>query len=263
MLKATPESVPETIQLGAWARVEGVYRVGSKPLPNTMLDLSTNMSILDGPNEPNIFFSYKAATGPDGKFVFDRVFPGRGWVGRQLVYMVNEGATEVGSSKQMPFEVAAGETREINIGGDGIAVVGQLAPAPGFKGKPEWQFASINVRVAMPQLPPPKIPAGVLKDPKLREAWAKEWMLTPEGMAWREMNIANQRLIESSPSFNVSADRDGTFRIDDVPSGSYQLSIYFHNGGAVPGQLRDYKFTVPDDSEHPSKELDLGVVHLE
>jgi uncharacterized GH25 family protein len=263
VVKATADSAPETIRLTAWGRVEGEYRVGDEPLTNAMLELSSNALSDRDPKGPNIFTSYKAATGPDGKFVFERVFPGRGWVGRQLVYMVNEGATEVGSSKQMPFDVAAGETREVNVGGNGIVVVGQLVPAKGVKGKVEWQFASMYVRVATSQVPRPKIPVGVLNDPKLREAWVKEWMLTPEGMAWRDMNNANQRLMQDSPNFRVSVDRDGTFRIDDVPPGSYTMNIDFQREGPAAGQLRDYKFTVPDGANDPTSELDLGLIELD
>jgi hypothetical protein len=64
-----------------------------------------------------------------------------------------------------------------------------------------------------------------------------------------------------NPYFTVTVDRHGTFRIDDVPAGSYSLGVRFQQNDA--GHLRDYRFTVPptkgDLAEQP---IDLGVLTL-
>lgn len=262
-VKALSETAPESIRLSPWGRIEGVYRVGQKPAPNITLEFDSNAINAPGQNDPSMHASHRVTTGPDGEFVFERIFAGRGWLGRQIIIMVGEGATEVASSKRVPLEVVAGQTTQVNVGGDGTTVVGKLAAAGGVNDEVPWHFAQLNVRIEVPPAPPVPVPAAVQNDNEAAQAWFKEWQLSPEGIAWKGIREANQRLSESSPSFTATVDRDGSFRIDDVPSGNYTLSMYFDHQKPAPGQLRDYKFAVPAGTDAASEPLDLGVVQLE
>ena len=49
------------------------------------------------------FRSTKPLTDGEGHFVFERVLPGKGHIGRRMIFMVNEGATEVTSSRHEPL----------------------------------------------------------------------------------------------------------------------------------------------------------------
>jgi hypothetical protein len=148
------------------------------------------------------------------------VIPGAGRIGRRITFMVDEGATEVTSSYMIGPNFPAGETAQIDLGGIGRPVVGNLQPPLGFTEKVRWNFAIFTV----------------VSD--AAEARAR------------------------SPYFTVTVDRDGKFRIDDVPAGSYSLNVRFQRAGA--GHLECHRFDVfhaKDDLLEPP--VDLGILTLE
>ena len=132
-LKSAEAAIPETIKLTPWARVEGVFKVGSKPLPGVTLNIDSNAIQSHGEGTPNIFTTHETTTGADGSFVFNRVLPGQGRLGRRVVFMVDDGATEVTSSKMVPVNLPAGQTTRVDVGGDGRAVIGRLRDPPTSK----------------------------------------------------------------------------------------------------------------------------------
>jgi beta-lactamase regulating signal transducer with metallopeptidase domain/protocatechuate 3,4-dioxygenase beta subunit len=225
-IKATPEWTARIIRLEPWSRVEGTFRVGKTTVANVSIEMDVHR--LDhsfGPGGPNIFSQHRATTGPDGRFVFERVIPGTGWIGRRIVFMVDEGATEVTSSHMMCADFPAGKTVHIDLGGTGRPVVGRLQPPEGFTGKIRWNFADIRV---MPE-------------------------------------AAEERAVR--PYFMATVDRDGRFRIDDVPAGRYSMNVWFMRTAQQSddaGQLSNHRFVVPslasDGAERP---IDLGVLRLE
>jgi hypothetical protein len=125
----------------------------------------------NGEGESHITTLHEATTGPDGRFTFDRVIPGRGRIGRQIVMMVNEGATEVTSSCKLSAEFPAGKTVHIALGGTGLAVVGKLQPAEGVDAKAvRWNFELLTARPE-PDGPPwagPYLRASVARDGTFR-----------------------------------------------------------------------------------------------
>jgi hypothetical protein len=244
-LRSEEGSVPAEIKLTPWARVEGTFRVGARPVAGVTLDLQvTPEPLANEPGRQGLFYaSYQATTDAAGRFEFDRVLPGRGRVGRRLIRMVDEGATEVTSSKRETVMTTPGATLQVELGGRGRPVVGQLIPPKDQEGQVVWSFASIGLNPFTPVAPPadPNDPASM----QLRMAW--------------QQNIEQ---IRNSPSFQASCDKTGAFRIDDVPPGDYQLRV---NSYEKPGgQLRNYSVTVPafegDELEEP---LDLGELQLE
>ena len=155
-------------------------------------------------------------TGPDGRFAFDRVIPGRGRIGRGITFMADDGATEVTSSCKIVADFPAGKTAHIDLGGTGRAVIGKLQPPAGAAKPVPWSFAEVSARPA------------------------------------RDEDQAN------GPYLTATLDREGRFRIDDVPAGSYMLSIHFHRGDmGFPGVLR---FAVTPSEGPP---IDLGTLTLQ
>jgi len=261
-VRVAPEKTNSTIELTPWARLEGTFRAGPKVVPNVTMEYYSNAVHSYGEGQPSIFTHYRATTGPDGAFSFDRVFAGGGRLGRNIIYMVDEGATEVASSKKVSVMLEPGETKQVNVGGDGRPVIGKFERAKGFQEKVLWNFATIFVAPDIPQPKFPNVPAAVQNDAKRREAWWKEWQLTPEGQAHKAMTEANQRISDTAAYFTASVAPDGTFQLDDVPPGSYKLDIRFDNQQAAAGGLRDLKFKVEDDGSS-GEAVDLGVLELQ
>src|SRR5262249_39846895 len=144
-IHSTPEWTARIIRLEPWSRVEGTFRVGKAPIANVPIEINVPRLDSFGPGGPRIFSRHAATTGPDGRFVFERVIPGTGRIGRQITFMVSEGATEVTSSRKIGANFPSGKTVHIDLGGTGRPVVGRLQPAEGFTGKARWNFAVIWV----------------------------------------------------------------------------------------------------------------------
>ena len=144
-VNSTPEWGPErVIRLEPWARLEGTFKVGPAPAANVQLWLNLHDHDSYGEDVPRIFNTYYATTGPDGRFAFSRVIPGRGSIGRRIIFMVNEGATEVTSSRMVAVDLPAGKTVTLDLGGTGRAVVGKFEPVAGVDPKTvRWNFATI------------------------------------------------------------------------------------------------------------------------
>jgi hypothetical protein len=261
-LKSAEQEIPSTIILTAWASVEGTFRVGSKTVPNARIEINSHDVNSYGDGVPNISTEFEATTGPGGQFVFERVFPGRGHIGRGILRMVYQGATEVTSQTMIAASFPAGKTTHIDLGGSGRQVVGKLAGPAGSNEKVLWQFAGIDADVDLPALKSPTVPADVEKDPARRKAWWTKWQATAEGKAWRAEYEKYDKLRRESPYIFATADRDGAFHIDDVPAGSYLLRVRFDEHSA--SHLSNYRFTVPPiDGGRASKPLDLGTLTLE
>lgn len=261
-VKAAPDNLPAKIPLQGWARVTGTFHVGKDPAPFTTLEIDSSALHSYGEDAPHIFTQHKATTDKEGRFVFEQVIPGQARIGRQIIFMVEQGATEATSSCRTPANLPAGETTELKLGGTGRSVIGRLQAPQGFAGKIKWSLA--NIRAEIPVVPPPAptVPANVEGDAKKRAAWFREWLQSPAGKAWTTANEATRRLGETSHFFWASAGADGTFRIDDMPPGTYLLSA--HLDGKVRLALPEYKFTIPPiEGDRSDEPLDLGDVRLE
>lgn len=261
-LKSTDGPTPGRITLTPWARVEGTFRVGADPAPNVVLSISAEGIHSYGDDVPNISTRYEATTGEDGRFVFERVVPGKGRIGRRILLMVDEGATEVTSSQRVSAEFIAGKTTTLDLGGTGRPVVGRLMPPVGHAERVFWNFALVEVRADLQRPPAPKAPADIRDDADRYEAWWEAWMATDEGKAWTAAYRAYQELQSQYPYITASVDRDGSFRIDDVPSGDYVLHVRFSR--KAPGVLSERRFSVPHVEEGRIAEpVELGVLTLD
>lgn len=255
-LKSSDGPIPDRITLTPWARAEGTFRVGSQLAPNVVLSLDAGIHSY-GNDVPNIFASYETTTGEGGRFAFERVFPGEGRIGRRIMLMVDDGATEVTSSQRVATEFTSGETTELDLGGTGRAVLGKLAPPVDTPERVLWNFALVNVRVAFTPLPEPEVPEEIEDDPAQRAVW---WATI--GQSWKTAQAADQKLRSKSPSFTATVDRDGSFRIDDMPPGTYILGVRFNDHAA--GVLNSHRFSVPPVEEgQPADPVDLGLLRLQ
>jgi beta-lactamase regulating signal transducer with metallopeptidase domain len=219
-IRSTPDwELTRIIHLEPWSKVEGTFRIGKAPAINVPLSLDVSRVHSYGEDVPSIFNTHYVTTGPGGRFVFERVIPGTGRIGRRLMLTVNDGAADVTSSCTIAAEFPAGKTVHIDLGGNGRAVICKLLPADGFRDKVRWSFALVDVR-----------------------------------------SDANDDR-SKNPHFTATVDRDGTFRIDDMPTGDYVLRVSFQRDDA--GHLLNYRFNVPPQAGAGAAEpVDLGPLKL-
>ena len=71
-------------------------------------------------------------------------------------------------------------------------------------------------------------------------------------------------LDSSRPYYDASADQDGNFRIDDMLSTNYVLSVNF-GPRRMAGRITEHRFVVPEPQEgdDPQKPFDLGTLRLD
>ena len=144
-IKSTPDWPNlRIIRLEPWARVEGTFQVGTKPVANVPVTINATNPHSYGKDVPSLFTHHDVTTGPNGEFVFERVFPGEASIGRRLMLTVENGATEATSGCMISAEFPGGKTTHFELGGTGRPVVGTLAPPDGFEGKVLWNFAMID-----------------------------------------------------------------------------------------------------------------------
>jgi hypothetical protein len=66
----------------------------------------------------------------------------------------------------------------------------------------------------------------------------------------------------TGPSLTATIDRDGKFRMDDVPAGDYSLSVRFERDDA--GHLWNHRVHVPPtEGDSSAQPVDLGTLTLE
>jgi beta-lactamase regulating signal transducer with metallopeptidase domain len=248
-------AIPELVTLNEWASVKGALHSGSEPAAGADVQLHSSGNLTSKLCRVSCYS--KSQVDPNGEFTIPCVFPGTGRIGREISYMVRDGATEVTSSQQVTATYIAGETTTIEIGRGGRPVTGKLVLPEDYKQAIVWRQLQLSVE---PDIPQP-IPVGL--DQADPNAVAK-WKQTKEARDYEVAMRGFQSRKDELPAFRASVDRDGSFRIDNVPSGKFVLSEWL--------ALRDWKlsmtpqsFEVPEinsDDDYEDAVLDLGKIEL-
>lgn len=252
-IKPVSGKLPDRVTLTAWATVKGKIYSGNQPALNVSVSASSNGSFLS--EHCQVWCDCSTRSGADGAFTM-HVFPGTGRLGREITYMVNDGATEVTSSQNLPAIFRAGETTRKVLGRGGRPVVGRLVPPPDFVGQIVWGTLHMEVE---PDLPQP-IPVGL--NPNDEQSFLK-WQNTPEARDYAQKLAAVDAQKAKLPTYSASVDRDGSFRIDNVLPGKYVLSERYGLGDlklTMPPQ----KFEIPEiDGDQDETLLNMGEVNLQ
>lgn len=237
------------VKLDAWGRLEGTVRIGSKPGAGEALRLSVDQG--GRGDEPQVYFDYRTTADSEGRFAFERVRPGKVHLAREV--KLSDRMT--GYSHSMPIEVGPGATVRAELGGTGRPVIGRIV-APGGE-KIDLTFGNNTLRAALPQ---PDVPKGLGNEEKAR--WYEAWLKTPEGKAYTAGSRRN---------FSVKVEVDGSFRVEDVPEGDYEVNIAINEppvgnacgiGGDLLASARQ-KLSIPAMEGGRSDEpLDVGTIEL-
>jgi hypothetical protein len=253
----------DSIRLTPWASASGTFRIAKKPVGGIRIALISPAVHSNGEDVPNIFTSYYTVTNEDGSFHFDRVFPGRGRVQRAILLVVNEGAKEAASSTSLAANFVSNQTTHIDFGLSGCPVEGTLVKPASLEERVLWSFASIQIQPDLGLDPGPMpIPEEIEDQPDKFDGWYRDWIKTDTGKAWSAANEAANKARNNAPNYWAYCDTKGNFRVDDMPAGTYKLSATF-NERTQFGQLRDYRFTVPESNANNGEVYRLGELRLE
>ena len=251
----------DLVRLTPWAKAEGIFRVAKKPVGSVKLYLSSGDIHSYGADVPNIFTTCEAVSEQDGSFGFERVFPGSGRVGRSILRIVDEGAKEVTSSTSLAAEFISNQTTRVEFGLIGCPVVGKLIKPESHEDRVMWSFADIGVERQLGPGPVP-IPDELKNQPAKTQDWYLTWKESDAGKAWLAASLETQEVRRDSIRFNATCDTQGQFRIDDMPAGTYTLSVRFYES-PLAGQLLDYVFSVSETNATNGETIDLGALQLE
>jgi protocatechuate 3,4-dioxygenase beta subunit len=221
--------------LQPWGQIEGGVRIGPRQ--------GANQQVVFYPIRPEgrvgiggYGYGYRTWTDERGRFRFDRVVPGSGTVARVVGKMYTGGLIESLPCWQESVEIKPGGMAQVTIGGKGRPLVGRVA----LDGTPEspvdWtQSESVMLGVAPPARPD---------------------------------SARTGRVRFSAVLFASTIDKDGLFRIEDVPAGKYELELSvngarnprFSGPGKEIGHLT-MPVVVPEIPGGRSNEpLDLGTI---
>ncbi|NLE57427.1 MAG: hypothetical protein GX616_03645, partial [Planctomycetes bacterium] len=242
------------IKLQPWGRVEGRLQIGNKPGSKEKIILRSEYQ---DPRNPDlrICHEYTDQSDDDGRFVLGRVAPRPGFVGREVQY-IKEKSCMIFFDHAVPVEVTPGETTKVTVGGSGRTVTGRLAVPPGKSVDFDRAFVSGSLSIRRP-LPTFPANASNMTDSQKIE-WYESWLASAEGQVWRKAEMIH---------YYVPVTSDGTFRVQDVPPGKYDLHISAHElhigdawgmGEQIGGAASE--LTVPDGAGDST--VDVGSLEL-
>jgi beta-lactamase regulating signal transducer with metallopeptidase domain len=231
----------QPIQLERWGRVEGKVLSGSQPMASEKVKLEFPFGGID--HSPHCYFDYRTSTDSKGNFVFEHVFPGTMGVAREIQLGSVGTGFRTTSSHTTLVDTEPGKTTSVQIGGTGQPVVGRFSIPPDVEGADKIQWGLVPVRV--------------------------QWKPSPEEEERRTEEARKGNEQPMLPSYCALAEEDGSFRVEDIPSGNYKLyATVPESGSADPmhssiGRVQ-IEFTVPPiEGERSDEPFDLGTVVVE
>ncbi len=84
------------------------------------------------------------------------------------------------------------------------------------------------------------VPAGVAGDEAKLRQWWEEFQRTPEGVAYIATVQAIQAQQDRAGRYAAAVDKDGSFRVPDVPPGKYRLTAR-QDGALLAADIIDWK----------------------
>ncbi len=235
-----------------WGRVEGVSRIGGQFASGAQIHYRGDRYLSIG--VPTIFVSGKTQTDIEGKFVIERVPPGDTRVNR-IFEDVSKSSRWFATTL---VKVKPGETARVELGGKGRPVIARIKRPEGFEAGLDYSaYSQCYVVSDRPRAPFPK---NILARRDITKSeWLDRWWNSPEGFEYRKNWL----------EFGVEVfKRDDTIRIEEVPTGDYELRLTYRGEPVRGGDSlvlnsgnATLKFTVPEiPGGYTDEPLDLGTI---
>jgi RNA polymerase sigma factor (sigma-70 family) len=195
-----------TITLQPWGRIEGSVVLDSQPVPNDQVVVYGHEFRYDekGRRVGLMSFSFGITTDSMGKFVFEKLPPGQISVYRHKI-LARDAAFE---SHETWVDVKAGTTTRVILGGSGRPVIGTVV-VPGGDDSIPWQSVPVHLRLKLANELGPR--------PRRHEFSSNESFILM-------MNQWDQA-VRARREFGTFCDATGSFRLQDIPAGLYELEI--------------------------------------
>jgi RNA polymerase sigma factor (sigma-70 family) len=231
---------PADLTVRPWGRVEGTLRIGREPGAGQTLNLSYERQ---GDTPATIpWWSGKAQTDHSGRFAFDRVMPGAVAISREILIKQLATSQTFGQSHSEGVDVQPGATARLTIGGTGRPITGKVAAPATFAGSVDWTFSQNSL-----------IPRDTMIQKLVGSSAKKKHRLSRAGCT-------------------VKLEADGSFRVEDVEAGTYDLVILVQEPPRDPigvGLGRNMLATARRDVVVPAipggrsdEPLDLGTIEV-
>lgn len=202
-----PGAIEETaiIPLEPWGRVEGQVLLGDKPVTGAKYWVYQGRS-----DDVQVQSQHTIVTDVAGRFVVEQIPPGPFGTCQRAVDASDGQTSYALGGLGVKFNVAPGQTTRLELGGSGRALTGMLALPEGFPHKIDWTRVRLQVS---PQAPSFRL--RLKGHDELSKAWS-QFLNSDEGDSYVRNNIA------------VAV--DGSFQIEGLPPGQYDLRV------SVPGE---------------------------
>ena len=226
------------IVLQPWGRVEGILRLNNRPAANERIRLAEDRDFGDLFTEGG--FRATAMTDDHGHFVFAHVPAG----GQQLSRFIPYGKNGWMTGNPTFISVRSGDTTNVTLGGMGRPVLGKCV-VENVKDVPEDPIFVVAIRAPYPTTPATQANAIQLTSARQRQ---------------------EQRRSLAGQSFAATAAADGSFQVDDVTPGTYEIEFTIRGGEQRPGNMtvlnsQPKQIVVPPLSDPERCEpFDLGVL---
>jgi len=278
------EKHPE-VRLQNYGHVEGRLMIGTRPGSNETVRLGLAYIPYEFyPRQfPPISMYLVTKTDRDGHFSFNRVPP----LTLQVSHEPKVRDSRMGiiaESQTTKFVLHPGETRHLELGGKGRPVIGRFV-VTNYEGEIDYRADVQNIETIVD--PPAEMPdmraaskafsakyAALTDDDAktaLRAEFQKQSDVLTEQLREFYKTDAGRKYYFAQRRFALNFSQDGSFRIEDVPGGKYNLRIEIHEGsGDSPDRFAapviasfTKEIDVPDASaDRLGDALDLGTIQV-
>jgi hypothetical protein len=216
------------LTLQPWCTVKGVARLGPKPLANVEVRLGGFPYSNDA---GRVYYSYGTTTDADGRYALRRVPAGLAKV--TLWNKRNE------STLERYVEAEPGKPATLDLGGNGRPVTGRLAlngtldlanvENSGIREGRLNVATMFRLDIPSPDFAEQRTPAFQQLSAQQRDDAERNWRNTPDAIA---VHVKQHR-------HDPRIQKDGSFRIEDVPPGTYMLHISVRRLERAGGTYKD------------------------